>query len=613
MMKKITIALTLSLLFMAQIAIAQHVHSERCGHSILMLSMEEKYPGYQEAVRKTFEDAKLRGKESSQTGRREVYTIPVVVHVVWHSSTPAQNLADSIIEDQIRVLNEDYRKLNADASNLRSEFDPFVGDAEIEFDLQQIIRVSTTTEFSPGLTGLDDSDEVKSTSAGGSDAINPENILNIWICKLQPITFLGVTIGEILGYAYPPADLPNWPPGANAPTPGKDGVVLDYRTIGSNNPNAIHFTNQGFTIIGRTATHEIGHYLGLRHIWGDANALLGENGCAVDDGILDTPNAASNNQATGCNPATNSCGVGQPIDFPDMWENYMDYSQEDCQVAFTNGQIEVLRGVLEGPRSGLLTPPTCTAPVTGNISGVLTANVSTTQTYTVPNSGNSYQWTVTGGTITSGSGTNSIQVLWNATAGNGQVCLRESEDACAGDQKCITVTKTATCTAPSTGSISGALTADISTSESYSAPANANTFQWTVSGGIIASGQGTNSISVNWGTGSTGQVCLTESQGSCTGNQVCNNITLNTPVGVTEIANNKNLSVYPNPATSFITVRSNEAPNRIELVDILGKVLASYHSLTLNNTIPMDQFSNQMIFVRVYFEEGFALEKIIVQ
>jgi hypothetical protein len=613
MMKKITFLLTLTLLLFSNFSFAQHTHTEKCGHNILMQSMEEKYPGYTEAVRKTFEDAKLKGKESREQGRRDIYTIPVVVHVVWHSSLPEQNIADSIIEDQIRVLNEDYRKLNADASNLRGEFDPFVGDAEIEFELQQIIRVSTTTEFTPAITGLDDADEVKSTTAGGSDAVDPESFLNIWICKLQPLSIGPIPIGEILGYAYPPADLPNWPPGANAPTPGRDGVVLDYRTIGSNNPTSTHFTNQGFTIIGRTATHEVGHYLGLRHIWGDPNPLTGENGCTVDDGILDTPNAASNNQATGCNPATNSCGAGQPIDFPDMWENYMDYSQEDCQVAFTNGQIDVLRGVLEGPRSGLLTPPSCTAPVTGNISGPVSANVSTTQNYSVPNSGNTYQWSVTGGTIASGDGTNAIQVLWNSTAGSGQVCIREVEDVCAGDQKCITVTKTPSCSTPSTGAISGEINAETSTTETYSAPANANTFVWAVTGGTIVSGQGTNSISVNWGTGAIGQVCLTESQGACTGNQVCSNITLSTLTGITEIAYSKNLSIYPNPATSFITVQSSEVPNSIELVDILGRVLTSFHSLTLKNTIPIDQFGHQVIFVRVHFNEGFALEKIVVQ
>ncbi len=613
MMKKFTSLLTITLLFLANFSFAQHAHTDRCGHNILMQSMEEKYPGYQEAIRKTFEEAQLRGKESFEQGRQAVYTIPVVVHVVWHSSSPAQNIADSIIEDQIRVLNEDYRKLNADAANLRSDFTSLAGDAEIEFELQQIIRVSTTTEFLPSITGLEDADKVKSTADGGSDAIDPEHFFNLWICKLQPITFLGIPLGEVLGYAYPPADLPNWPPGANAPTPDKEGVVLDYRTVGSNNPNSSHFTNQGFTIVGRTATHEVGHYLGLRHIWGDPNPLTGENGCTVDDGILDTPNAAASNQAAGCNPATNSCGAGQPVDLPDMWENYMDYSQEDCQVAFTNMQIQLMRGVLEGPRSGLLTPPTCTAPVTGNISGPISVDVSTTQNYSVTNSGNTYQWSVTGGTITSGSGTNSIQVLWNSTAGSGQVCLREVEDACAGDQKCITVTKAPACTNPTTGSISGALNADISTSEIYSAPANGNSFQWSVVGGTIASGQGTNSITVNWGTGTNGQVCLTESQGACGGNQVCNDITLNAPTGITEIAYSKNLSIYPNPATSLITVRSNEVPNRIELVDILGKVLASYHSLTLMNTIPVDQFGHQVIFVIVHFNEGFALEKILVK
>ncbi len=132
-MKKITTLLTLSLFLLMSTAYAQHVHSERCGHNILKKSLEEKYPGYTETLNKTFEEAQAIGETLRLSGRAEVLTIPVAFHVVYHQDEPEQNIADSIIEDQLRVLNEDYRMLNEDADNLRDEFDIFVADAEIEF------------------------------------------------------------------------------------------------------------------------------------------------------------------------------------------------------------------------------------------------------------------------------------------------------------------------------------------------------------------------------------------------------------------------------------------------------------------------------------------------
>ncbi|MCP4124688.1 MAG: hypothetical protein GY751_23340 [Bacteroidetes bacterium] len=607
-------AIVASILFMSYTsAEAQHDH-EKCGDQVLKRALESQYPGYQEAINATFEEAKRTGRESRLTGRSSVYTVPVVFHVVWHSSDASQNIPDSVIQDQVRVLNEDYRRLNADAGDVRSEFAGVVGDAEIEFELQGIIRVSTTTLFEPEATGLDDADKVKSTADGGSDAVSPENALNIWICKLQPITLLGFPLGEVLGYAYPPAGLAHWPENAQAPTIGRDGVVLDYRTVGSNNVTASHFEDQGFTIIGRTATHEVGHYLGLRHVWGDAIALLGEDGCAVDDGVDDTPNASENNQANGCNPSTNSCESDQEDDLPDMWENYMDYSSEICQNSFTIEQIDIMRGVLEGPRDGLLNPVTCTAPVTGNITGPATVTASTTQTYSAPSTMNTFDWTVTGGVVASGAGTNSITVDWG-TEGSGEVCLTESEDVCIGNQVCVSVTieDAVTCTAPVTGSISGNFTPEMSSTETYVIPSTANTIDWIVTGGTVLSGAETNSINVIWGAESSGTVCVTESDEDCTGNQVCEDITLSVVDGIAEIAYNKGLSIYPNPATSFIKVISNEIPQSVDLINLLGATVASYNQLSTNNTLELGTISGQIIFVRVQFEDGFALQRIVVE
>lgn len=321
-----------------------------CGDGLLKAQMERNYPGYLDVLERTFEDARARA--ISPYRGQPVYTIPVVVHIVWKEEE--ENLHDSIIINQIEVLNEDFRRLNADADNLRSIFADRVGDPGIEFELIAIERVQTEEEFTPTLLGLPD--QLKITDEGGSDAWDTERYMNIWVCKLQPFTFLGQVLGQVLGYAYPPADLAHWPEGASAPSPEVDGVVVDYRIFGRNNPLTIDpGTGDSISGFGRTAVHEIGHYLGLRHIWGDV--LFGD-GCSEDDGVEDTPNQASASNWA-CDTTANTC-IDPVDDLPDMIENYMDYSDERCMNSFTLGQIAIMRAVLEGPRSGLLDPTSTT-------------------------------------------------------------------------------------------------------------------------------------------------------------------------------------------------------------------------------------------------------------
>ncbi len=328
----------------------QHIHSERCGHSALMNAMEAKFPGYKETVNRTFEDVKSKGTSDS----REILTIQTVVHIVWND--PMQDIPDAMIQEQIDVLNEDFGFTNPDNVNLRSEFASIAGDTEIRFELAGIERVQTTETFSVDLlTGEFPDGTLKSTANGGSDAWNTEGFLNIWVCALN-VTLFGIPLGEgaLLGYAFPPADidqypdLNNWPSGQiPAFAPEEDGVVIHYSAFGGRGRTM----DVGGTMVnaeGRTTVHEVGHYLGLRHYWGDGD-------CTMDDGIDDTPAAAENSQQTGCVPTKNTC-TDAGTDLPDMWENYMDYSDETCQVAFTIGQKDLMVGVLEGPRSGLLDP-----------------------------------------------------------------------------------------------------------------------------------------------------------------------------------------------------------------------------------------------------------------
>ena len=273
-----------------------------------------------------------------------VITIPVVFHVVYN--TTAQNISAAQIQSQIDILNEDFRRLNADANNTPSEFAGLAADIEIEFCLATvdpngqvtngITRTQTDkTEF-PLVTNQD-AVAVKFNASGGKDAWPSSDYLNFWVCNLG---------GGTLGYAtFPGGD------------PAIDGVVCGYRFVGNQGTATAPYN------LGRTATHEVGHWLFLRHIWGDGN-------CNADDFVSDTPNAGGPNYTgSPCSyPGPNSCNEG-PDDLPDMFQNYMDYSDDGCMNLFTQGQKDRMRSLFEsgGDRASLLnsngcgqgTPPTC--------------------------------------------------------------------------------------------------------------------------------------------------------------------------------------------------------------------------------------------------------------
>lgn len=325
----------------------------RCGNELFSAIVRKNYPELQASIDHTFITALAATPQRGQ----DPLTVNVVVHIVWKEE--AENLDESIILDQLRILNEDFNQLNADQANLRSQFQQEAGSAGINFELAQIIRVQTEAEFAVDLLGTNLLPEVKSDFLGGSTAWNPEQFINIWVCKIQPIVIFGFEVGQILGFAFPPNNLANWPPNSGAPDPFEDGVVIDYRVFGSNNPNTIDIPGGGgqLPVKGRTPVHEVGHYFGLRHIWGDGGTF-GPNDCAQSDGINDTPHANAQS-AFDCDTIKNTCPqveLHYSEDVPDLVENYMDYASEECMNMFTNGQVALMRNVLEGPRSGLLMP-----------------------------------------------------------------------------------------------------------------------------------------------------------------------------------------------------------------------------------------------------------------
>ena len=260
--------------------------------------------------------------------RIEVIEIPVVVHVVFNKYKDEQNISDEQIQSQIKVLNEDYRKMNSDLNKVPLPFQPRIGDAGIQFRLADkdpnnnptngITRTPTEMEFfEPHENPVDD--EIKFTAKGGHDAWPCDKYLNLWVCPL-----VDVPGNKLLGYAT----FPGYPPEV-------DGVAITYDAFGTIGTAKRPFDK------GRTATHEIGHWLNLFHIWGDAL-------CGNDD-VADTPTQARDNSGCPSFPHV-TCGNGPD---GDMFMNFMDYVNDACMQMFTTGQTVRMQATLEGPRKGI--------------------------------------------------------------------------------------------------------------------------------------------------------------------------------------------------------------------------------------------------------------------
>lgn len=251
-----------------------------------------------------------QANETRDTLANEVIIIPVVVHVLYNDNN--QNISDEQVKSQIAVLNNDYRRLNADAVKTPLPFRNVAADTRIQFCLA---KVDADGKYTSGIihkytkiAEFNADDAAKFSAQGGDDAWDSKKYLNLWVCNIS---------GRTLGYAV----LPGSPA-------EKDGVVIKYSAFGTIGNVAAPYNK------GRTATHEIGHWLGLLHLWGDTK-------CG-DDHIADTPPQETSNSSCPVFPHTSSCSINP---YGDMFMNFMDFTDDGCMNMFTEGQKAEMRSL----------------------------------------------------------------------------------------------------------------------------------------------------------------------------------------------------------------------------------------------------------------------------
>jgi PKD repeat protein len=309
-----------NLLLLSALFVTVQIFSQ---HNLYRQFSEEEINWHQEQMA-TFQLERLN---RSVNDNDTIYQIPVVVHILHDSVNEAQNVTDEEIAFMMENLNNDFARLNADTVYTRPIFQDVASDVDIRFVLAQtdpdgietngIHRVVTDHgHFDASSNYMDP----YYTASGGTNAWDTELYFNIWICDLTQGTGWGLD-----GYAFLP--------GSHGEA--FDGVVIDYVKVS----NSEYFSR---------LTHEVGHYFGLFHLFGDQTG-----NCSLDDGFIDTPICSSDNFGVTCNVSAvpNTCDDG-PDDLPDQYENFMTFSS--CQNMFTNEQALFMVNTLEYTRSSLL-------------------------------------------------------------------------------------------------------------------------------------------------------------------------------------------------------------------------------------------------------------------
>jgi hypothetical protein len=303
--------------------------SRSCGTVQNFFRLVDRYPALRRNQAMLNSMTTAAARRGTLAARAFPQRIPVVVHVLYHDD--ADNIPDGQVASQIEVLNEDYTGSNSDRKKVPEPFKEFVGNPELEFFLAEVDPSGAATN---GITRRRTSvqefsvdDKMKADASGGTSPWDTTRYLNTWVCRLGD---------GLLGYAQ----FPGGPPET-------DGVVILTSAFGRGGTAADPFD------LGRSATHEIGHYLNLHHIWGDGVVTS----CHDSDLVDDTPNQFGPNYSKPTFPSP-SCR-NKPNG--DMFMNYMDYVDDDTMVMFTNQQVERMHAALEFSRSklGTLTSSSC--------------------------------------------------------------------------------------------------------------------------------------------------------------------------------------------------------------------------------------------------------------
>lgn len=579
--------------------------------------------------------AYLQTHGNARNGQTRV--IPVHIHVLWRTSQ--ENISDAQIQSQIDVLNADFGGTNPDLSQVPSEFQSVTSQGTgISFTVASINRKQTSR------TSWGTNDAMKFSSQGGLDAITPSTHMNMWICNIG---------GGILGYAQFP--------GGNAAT---DGVVFSPQYCGTSDVSNNFYLSAPFDK-GRTAVHEVGHYLNLRHIWGDG-------GCNADDFVGDTPIAGASNNGCPSYPSV-SCSTN------DMFMNYMDYVNDACMFMFSQGQEARMWACLTNDRPNLgsagsgggggTPPPTgCndvevtltlnfdqyaseTSWALTNASGTTVAsgsgygsannNNGITETFCLPAGcydftindsygdgiccqyGNgSYDLSTGGSSLISGSSFGSTETQNFCVGGNGgggtppppactNVVLDLNFDRYASETSWSLVDGSGTAVA--SGSGYGSSNNNSSIQETFCLPAGCYDFiiNDSYSDGICCRyGNGSYSLTAGGSTlASGGSFGSSETKRICVGgaSRVDEN-------SINETLANPEMHIYPNPAKEVLNVELLEMNNTVgRIVDATGRTLWTGELEAGINTINLSQLPAGMYFFTTVQKDGKLMTKRFVK
>lgn len=296
---------------------ASQVISEKCGTDALDLYYKTNFPEYAEF---RMNDEKIQWELKTIQKSATTIVIPVVVHVIYR--LPEQNISESQIHSQLTVLNKDFNKQNWDTMKVPSVWKHLIANNEITFKLANrdengfVTNGITRTQTSITDIGTMGGNLYYQTSKGGQNIWDRNKYLNIWVCEIA---------GGIYGFGSFP--------GAPA---ASDGLVIDFEAFGAEG------TATSPTDLGRTVTHEVGHWFNLQHLWGIPP-------CG-DDQVSDTPEQEDANYDCAFFPSTSCTNAPDG----DMFMNFMDYSDDNCLNFFTEGQKSRMMATLNGSRLSLL-------------------------------------------------------------------------------------------------------------------------------------------------------------------------------------------------------------------------------------------------------------------